>query len=139
MMDIEAGTYAPVRWSVTTWTDTEIVLSVSGGAGVYAFDTTSIPAVTNMGFDVWASNDTTLQNIISGVSLVGSTITISLSSPAPAGARLGYGWGRAGMAMPVNAPYALGNLRDSDARTALVSGVSYPLYNWCLIMEGIKP
>lgn len=139
MLDIEDGTYAPVRWSVSSWTDTEIVLAVTGGTGTYAFDTTNIPAVANMGFDVWASDDTTLQNIISGVSLVGSVITISLSAPAPTGARLGYGWGRSGMTVPNNSPYALGNLRDNDSRTALISGTSYPLYNWCLIMDAVKP
>ena len=39
------------------------------------------------------------------------------------------------MTTPVNLPYALGNLRDGDPRTALINGSTIGLYNWCLIQE----
>lgn len=139
MADIDAGTYVPVRTQLVSWTPLDIVLEIVGGNGTYAFDTTAIAAAPNNGFDVWASDSVTLQNIISGVSMVGNLITISLSAPASAGSRLGYGWGRAGMTTPVNLPYALGNLRDTDPRTATINGQTIALRNWCLVHEVNMP
>ena len=139
MYDIENGGYQHVQFSLVSWTNTEIVVRVSGGNGNYVFDTTNIPAANNMGFDVWASNNTTLQSIISSVSISGDLITITLSAPATAGSRLGYGWGRVGMATPSNAPYPLGNLHDTDPRTTVMAGVTYPLFNWCVIQEVDMP
>lgn len=135
MEDIEAGTYSPVRLQLVSWSASEIVVDIVGGTGPYVFDTTNVGAAPNNGFDVWAADSVTLQSIISGVSMTGNRITIALSAPASAGSRLGYGWGRSGMTTPVNLPYALGNLRDSDPRTALINGATIGLYNWCLIQE----
>lgn len=139
MYDIENGGYHHVEFSLVSWSSVEIVIRVSGGNGNYIFDTTTLPAANNMGFDVWAANNTTLQPIISSVSIVGDLITIALSAPASPGSRLGYGWGQAGMATPSNAPYPLGNLRDTDPRTAVISGVTYGLFNWCVISEVDMP
>lgn len=139
MYDIDNGGYNHVEFSLVSWSSVEIVIRVSGGNGSYVFDTTTLPAASNMGFDVWAANSTTLQNIISSVTMVGDLITLSLSSPASAGSRLGYGWGRAGMGQPSNAPYPLGNLRDTDPRVKVMSGVTYGLFNWCVISEVDMP
>ena len=135
MHQIAAGSYAPVRFTVADWTAAQIVVSVTGGVGGYQFDTATIPAAPNMGFDIWGADDVTLHEIISNVSILGDQITISLSSAAPNGARLGYGWGRAGMAQPSTSPYALGNLRDADPDQARILGANYSLYNWGLISE----
>ncbi|MFG6083928.1 hypothetical protein ACEUZ9_000163 [Paracoccus litorisediminis] len=134
--------YMETHWTVSSWGGSTLTLTMRGGNGSYVFDTTRIPAVANMGFDIWSSVGV-LQDIITGVSLAGSTVTLTLSRAVASGEVLTYGKGRTGVTpMPSNeapGPYQIGNVRDTDSRSRVVDGVTYPLFNWCSIMDAARP
>ncbi|MBD9525200.1 hypothetical protein [Paracoccus sp. PAR01] len=133
--------YQEVHWTVANWGGTALTLTLRGGSGSYAIDTTRIPAVANRGFDIWSPAGV-LQDIITGVSLAGSTVTLTLSRAVASGEVLTYGKGRNGVTpMPtdeVPGPYQIGNLRDTDSRSRVVDGVTFPLFNWCSIMDVVR-
>lgn len=139
MYDIENGGNNPVRISeVISWSPTVIQVRVTGGTGNYVVDTSEVGVAPNSGFDIFSSANV-LEDIISSVNLVGDVVTIMLSTPASAGARLGYGWGRVGMAAPSNGPVPLGNIRDDDPRTVTIDSTVYNLHNYALVTALDQP
>lgn len=141
MADLDAGTARHVHLKANTWGSSSIVLDIVGGVGAYAFDTTTIAAAPNMGFDAYSSAGALLTGVVTGASLAGTQITLTTSRALVAGERITYGWGRSDMPIPSDAapgPYRLGNLRDTDARSRVVSGVTYNLWNWAVIQEIVR-
>ena len=141
MFDIANGGYQHIRFKVNRWGSSSVVLDLKGGNGSYTFDTASIPAVPNMGFDAFSASGVYLPGVVTGASLNGSQVTLSVSRSLVAGERITYGFGRPGIILPTDSapgPYHLGNLRDTDSRSKVVSGVTYNLWNWCSIHEVVK-
>ena len=134
--------YEPVRMRSVAWGASALTVTLAGGNGSYAFDTSAMPAVPNMGFDLYSAAGTLIDGVITGVSLSGPTVTIGLNRPVASGERLAYGYGRNGFVNPTNAapgPYTLGNLRDTDPRTRDAAGVTHRLWNWGVIHEVARP
>lgn len=134
--------YEPLRMQSVAWGASALTVTLAGGNGSYAFDTSAMPAVPNMGFDLYSAGGTLIDGVITGVSLSGATVTIGINRPVAAGERLVYGYGRNGFVNPTNAapgPYTLGNLRDTDPRTRDAAGVTHRLWNWCVIHEVVRP
>lgn len=131
----EQGTWGgPVTFSVTSWTDTTITLQVVGGTGSYVLDNAQVGAAVNSGFDIYAADEATLENVISSVSIAGSIVTINLSAPTSASAVLAYGWGRSDQIIPSAQEIPLGNLHDTGRGvTVTINTIVYTLDNPALI------
>lgn len=140
--DLGSGNgYSHVRCDPVNLATSTIVLNIKGGNGSYVFDTTTIPATPNMGFDIYDASNNLIDNRITSVTLTGTSISVVLNQVLAPGEKLTYGWGRPDIPMPTNAapaPYQLGNLRDTDSRSKLLEGNTYNLYNWSAIQEMIR-
>lgn len=135
----DAG-FRHIHFRVKTWGATSVVLELIGGNGSYMFDTSTIEACPNMGFDVHDASGNLL-SIVSGASLSGREVTLTTSRAIANGERITYGWGRSEMPIPASTPpgpYRLGNLRDTDGRSRTVSGTLYNLWNWAVLQEVVK-
>lgn len=136
MFEIDKGTWnGPVRMgSIASWIGLEIVVNLIGGTGSYVLDESHIGVVPNNGFDIHNDDDTTLEDIITNVEIVGTQVVITLSVPSTPTAQLTYGWGRMGMVHTNYTPIKLGNLRDTGrGATTVVNTVTINLDNYAII------
>lgn len=125
------------------WQGKVIDLQFNVPHGPIVFDASWITPTANKGFDLWSADGSTLQDIITDVSIRGpDRVRITTSSVAASGSRLSYGFGRSSMTTSGRTTGPRGQLRDSegDVDNYLdVNGVNRRLDNWCLIFETIKP
>lgn len=104
--------------------------------GKLVFDTTTVAANTNYGFNLFDSGGTELT--ISSVSITGpNTVKIVAASAIPAGAKLRYAFYGSGTAGRTNGPR--GNLRDTQGTSIVFdpAGLNYPAHNWCVMFEEV--
>lgn len=94
------------------------------------FDTTAVPAQTNMGFDLSGGGGVTL----SSVTIVSpNRVRITLSGAPPPGSIIRY----AANAASGKSPYTggAGNLRDNQGDDVVYSTVSKRMDNWCVVFN----
>ena len=130
------GAFQHVRFIADALTGSTITLTIKGGNGSYAIDETFLKATPNKGFDVHDANSSFVNNRITGVTLSGDQITVTMSQALAVGERLTYGWGRSDMVM--GGKYPLGNIRDTDSRAKTIDGVVYELFNPAVIQEWVR-
>jgi hypothetical protein len=102
--------------------DVDITFQVPHGSLVIDAELIPLNAAPNNGFDVWNSANTTVQDIITGVSVLNATtVRLTLSRPLAIGEWVSYARGRVGVTpahsgyrIPTDTWGAVGNLHDQS-------------------------
>ncbi|MCK8688077.1 hypothetical protein, partial [Pseudomonas umsongensis] len=132
-----AEKWRPLEPVSVNWTSTEIVIKFHVPCGQLVIDNALAATTPNGGFDLRSGS--VIATNITSVTASGDTVTIALSSPAPADALLSYGRGREGdpaQSGPGAGPR--GNLRDRHGDFDEVespSGTSHKLHNACVMFQ----
>lgn len=126
--------FAPAHYEVA---GTSLTVTFDVPVGPLVFDTTTVPAMPDMGFSL-ASTDAE----ITGVSITSTdTVTLTLDRPLDAATFPQLGYGVAYSHATFNPGCGLGNLRDSDPRKSARGTVD--LFNWsCQFQDrifGVEP